>query len=1089
MKTKKSNKKDFGLLSILLVAIVAFFFASPVFAEEGKATLSFDSNGGSAVEAREVECDKEITNLPTPTKEKFKFQYWELGNGVEFKNGDKLPECGNTRLKAVWKESCDDACKRCRDFIKGQAWTSLYKVSIKAVGDDTSKLKISMDEPGRTSGVAKFKVNKVEFWDVDKDYNDKKVRQSFTTENSLESSLGIKKDARLSPSSSITLIHNQTVFTRIKIYLTPVGNWSDKELVSVCGDDAKLEIEVVYDKYGGAGSSESQLSLNLPDPGVGTGGIIDCGKAQTAGSFEEAYCKDYNNAKNNNAKVYTFDGTGNTFDAKKYSTVEFKCNPFKQLENDIIPPTVSETKKDQTLNTKYYENVSYLLGTMNFEHSIDSYVRHYTAHVENPSGCLNYLNANKGTLENKDTKIEFIQDDKHNEIYYFKVNGKSIDACKMSYDTDTANVFKNETRGNQDPIKCNITCNEVVTVEYGYPVASRAGLCFDYKVKVTSRVNCSSEAPNKPKFKVATCNPEPGCDHGRGFVDHAAGPSEEFDSCVAQCDGGKYTTKCASQCYNKIYGRGVNALTKTDAYDFADFVATKLDEHGNSTADRAENAASCQGHYYRTGTAASPVVKWSPANVFGRWYCDNNAVTTQKCLKTTAQGGGISAICGCSAKCRWNRCSSNEYLNPGVSEVDDVLNLVKYREAIETCNHYSKCSETQATFNFKVDYTDEKNEVQTINFPYSTSNPNLTDTIQYSRSGHSVMCTSESNKLNTTILQSNGCYKCAEKDSGNDTSGSSNNWYMTEWTFPGTWINNKTGEISYEPKTGAGWDKYSGKFCLPKNAGNVNRKWYNAYFIAKNGEDDIYSYFRETTTTESDMCTVKNCKKYERGATGEPTSDSSFTTADAGKLKYNIKASSRKFGLFGWNIDIKCFYAVNNNFPWHEEGKSCETSPACDPNEKDTTRIRSVDLANIFPAESGEKLTNPTTVGRDAVPFNWSQYASNTKTTDFTSQPSDYTAWVQSTNYKIYEGEEYLDYEIDLTKDLIAQLRSDNRNYTKFEGEMAIGSVYYYRSNLFRGNNPILRASSKFPNESVLGCNNIRNYRSTSCENVHGGDE
>ena len=93
------------------------------------------------------------------------------------------------------------------------------------------------------------------------------------------------------------------------------------------------------------------------------------------------------------------------------------------------------------------------------------------------------------------------------------------------------------------------------------------------------------------------------------------------------------------------------------------------------------------------------------------------------------------------------------------------------------------------------------------------------------------------------------------------------------------------------------------------------------------------------------------------------------------------------------------------------------------------------------------------------------------------------------TNYKIYEGEEYLDYEIDLTKELINQIRSDNRNYTNFDGEVVAGSVYNYRSNLFRGQNPILRSSSKFPDESVLGCNNIRNYRSTSCEQIHGESE
>ncbi len=1065
MKMKISNLKKVRLLSFLLVSVMVFLFSAvAVYAEE--ATITFDSDGGGKVDSIKYTCGEPLGDLPTPKKKDHKFMYWKNDAGVKVAKGDKLDECGPTKLTAVWTEECDAACKKCHEWIENQSWAALYGVKIVAPEDKTDRIKISMSENNRTNGVPKFKVSKVEFIDLDENFHNAGVRTAFTTPESLQANLGIKKDARLSPSSSITLIHNLTTLTRIRVYLVPVNGWTDKELVSYCGDNAELEIQVNYDKYGGSGTTQSQLSLPLPDPGAGSSGVIDCNKAQTAGSFEEAFCRDWNAAEavdKGGKNIYKFDGSGNTFTAKKYTTPVFKCDPFKQLRTSEIPPTVSETKKDPTLDAKYYENKSYLRGVIDFDLNVGSYVRHYTAHVAEPQKCLTYLNSHKDEIVAGTLTFDYID--------------KNVAACKLSYQ-DAADDFKNETGGNQDPIKCHITCKEVVTVEYGYPVASRAGLCFDYKVKVTSRVNCSAEAPNSPTLGIETCNPEPGCNHGQGFVDHAAGPSEEFDACVAKCDGGKYTTKCSSQCYKEVYNGGTNALTKTEFYDFADFVSTKLYTH--NTVPRAENAASCQGYYYRTGTKDKPVVKWKPVNVFGRWYCDNNAVTGHGCLKTTDEGGGISAVCNCSAVCRWNGCAKSGYLNPGVSEVDDVINREEYKKAIDACAHYSRCSESQATFDFKVNYTDENNKEQTINFPYSASNPNAKDTIQYSREGHSVLCTSESNKLNTTILQSNGCYKCAEKDSTNDQSGSSNNWYLTEWTFPGTWINNKTGEISYEPKTGAGWDKYTGKFCLPKKAGNVNRRWFNAYFIAKNGEDDIYSYFNETTTTSSDKCTVTNCKKYEEGNSG------SFPTDAAKDIKYNITAEARSFGLFGWNIDIKCFYATNKKFPEYDSGKTCDTSGDC--KETDTVRIRSVDLANIFPSKDGEKLVNPTTVGRETVPFNWSQYATNTKTNNFTSQPSDYTAWVQTANYKIYEGEEYLDYEIDLTKDLINQLRSDNRNYTNFEGEVVAGSVYNYRSNLFRGQNPILRASSKFPDESVLGCNNIRNYRSTSCENVHGGE-
>ena len=1076
----KKFKKSFGLLSIVLVAIIAFILViTPVNAVNNDSsrfngTLQFDSDGGSQLGDFHYECGKALGKLPVPTKKNMKFYRWKNAAGKTVDESTVVCECGTIKLKAEWVEECDEACKRCKDYVSNQAWNSLYDVQFWMDEDDPSYLKIWLGKnimKRSITGTATFKISRVEYWDMNEDYNESKLRVAFNTEDSLEKNLGIKKDARLTPSNGISFKHNINKLTRVKVFLTPVNSWTDKELTDKCGDNVKLEIQVAYDKYGGASSTESQLAIQLPQPTENAGGMIDCSKTHTAGSFEEAFCNDMKAAEaSSSTQKYTFDGTNDTFSklaaAKKLNTPTFKCDPFKQLKTSEIPPTVFETKKDPTLDAKYYENKSYLLGTMTFTLNLGNYVRHYTAHVADPNKCLKYLQDNKDKMLNNDGAFEEIQ--------------SKVPECKLLYDdANNAKAFKEEATKNDEAISCDITCKEVVTVEYGHPVASRAGLCFDYKVKVTSRVNCESTEPKAPRLGVSTCLPEPGCNHGSGFVDHAAGPSEEFDSCVALCDGGKYSTKCTSQCYKKIYGKGANALTKTEHYNFEDFVGTPL----SNTVPRIENSASCEGYYLRVGTLDSPRIIWKPENVFGRWYCVNSssgkAEVGHACLKTTAEGGGIAAVCGCSAECRWNGCRKGQYINPSVSELDDLINAVEYKKALDACSHYSKCSETTATFNFKVNYMDENNKETTINFPYSSSDPNLVDSITYNRDAKTVACSQKNSALNTTILKSDGCYECAEKESKNDTHNSSSNWYMTEWSFPGTWINNKTNEISYEPKNGSSWDKLENKFCLPKNAGNVNRRWYNAYYIAKSAGSETYSYFDQNNTSDTSMCKVTKCKKYEEG------NDGSFPNSAAEDINYNIKAESRSFGLFRWNIDIQCFYATNTKFPYYDGGESCEVSG--DNCGGDSSRIRSVDLGNLFPAEDGSKLADSTKTGRDVVPFNWSKYASNGKTTDYTSQPSDYTAWLQSTNYKIYEGEDYLDYEFTLTKDLISKLRNAKHNYTEFGGEIVANSVYNYQSNLFRGGNALIH-SSKIPSVSVLRCNNIRNYQATDCENVHGSN-
>ena len=52
---------------------------------------------------------------------------------------------------------------------------------------------------------------------------------------------------------------------------------------------------------------------------------------------------------------------------------------------------------------------------------------------------------------------------------------------------------------------------------------------------------------------------------------------------------------------------------------------------------------------------------------------------------------------------------------------------------------------------------------------------------------------------------------------------------MSEWGFPGTYIHNKTGEISYVNPETEGWYYDANKFCMPLDADSVNAKWWEWY--------------------------------------------------------------------------------------------------------------------------------------------------------------------------------------------------------------------------------------------------------------------
>jgi len=108
----KSKKKTLILNTLLFVfcmVIVALYSLIPLKnnndVEETKFILSFDSDGGTAIAALEVEECEKVTQPPNPTREGYIFVGWEL-NGEPFDFSEGV--CGDMELKAVWEEMSPD---------------------------------------------------------------------------------------------------------------------------------------------------------------------------------------------------------------------------------------------------------------------------------------------------------------------------------------------------------------------------------------------------------------------------------------------------------------------------------------------------------------------------------------------------------------------------------------------------------------------------------------------------------------------------------------------------------------------------------------------------------------------------------------------------------------------------------------------------------------------------------------------------------------------------------------------------------------------------------------------------------------------
>lgn len=636
-----------------------------------------------------------------------------------------------------------------------------------------------------------------------------------------------------------------------------------------------------------------------------------------------------------------------------------------------------------------------------------------------------------------------------NKQYYYAYNEVS---SNVTYKWYTAWNKKTNPKAQTISKKlCTRKCEEAVEVKYGPPVATKAGLCFEYQVQVTSRIKCSTTIDYKPPEPKNLCVPVPYCNDIPGYT-HQAGGNDEFKACVKSCDGGKYTEKCSDKCYKKVYE------TTSDKKQTNNILE-------NPQAKQIYSKKySFNGYHYFNGSS----IKWSN-DTYANYYKYYELARTNKDHKT--HGGSYVPESGfkkrlystgtCKDPCFFTGCSKTQYVNKSDYKRDYIENLKAYKTAINQCKASASCTTKTATFTISVDYTNGKGKTKTVNYPYSTEAEKL------QTSSKANVCNTNSSTVKAAtniILGYKGCYANCPNGAGTQ--------YHTRWSFPGSWLNKKTGELSFgKPSNTMGWTKSEQKFCLPLDMKDVNVKWWKYY----------YSHYNKTTTTS-----------YTTGNSSAATScenPASITSiADKDIEKWNIKASTRNFGYFGWNFDISCFYATNSSSTAATAGNDAEK---CNPggtnnSTKKTTssgsstssyRIRTVDLKQLFPAGEGQSSSSSSGLGSGSREpgFNWSVNATTEKENGKNeSAPSKYAQQVQSLGYKVY-NDDNLDYRFVLTKEILSKLKADDRNYTAFDnGKMVTkNGMYSYRSNVIR--NTSFGSGSVILSDGAIGCNNTKN--------------
>ena len=633
---------------------------------------------------------------------------------------------------------------------------------------------------------------------------------------------------------------------------------------------------------------------------------------------------------------------------------------------------------------------------------------------------------------------------------------------------------------------CKKTCEEAVEIKYGPPVVSKAGMCFEYKVKIISRTNCYTEAKFGLPKNYSVCTPYPACYSGGYYVGRSAGPNDNFDDCIKSCDNGKYTKNCSKKCYNAIYGKNKSNKTSSQYY------ALDTIKLRNPVLDKGYNNCENNGCYFKdtngtiywnakSGNSGS-LNSWSKQDSTtyhpGRWYMTTGWGSWGYSSGTTyvvrfndgfyrALHSGSRAYGEvCDDYCTWNGCSGKVYLNKTNHDSDATKNMKKYDTAKATCTYTSSCSssvkevsiDTSKEYDTDVyydtnDFTNNKSiytiTAGSVKFPVGADY----DYITYGKSGfvNSTRGGGNSTLISEDLdyLDKNSPYGCYEESGTKATDR-----YSVTWGFPGTWINIKTGEISYNG-SGKGNNekkKKKNKFCSKTNASRVNAKWWN-----------YYMYYMKVHNKYPSIKYADFANECDDGTSTTVINPGSLASID---ITENIKASTRGFGLFKWSINVNCFYAVNY----------------C----KQAYKVRTIDRKNIFPDESGSSLSNSNSVGRTPG-FNWSTLSETNKNPDYVLNPMGFVYKTQSEAWNDRDAiytDANLDYQINLTRSAIDDLRKV-KNYTLFKQEFldadnSVGNVdnrvsngvpRYYSSVI---SDLVKEYGGRRPSKRVSECNNIK---------------
>lgn len=604
------------------------------------------------------------------------------------------------------------------------------------------------------------------------------------------------------------------------------------------------------------------------------------------------------------------------------------------------------------------------------------------------------------------------------------------------------------------------TCTENLYLEYDTPKAVEAGKGFEYEATIKTERVCTPVQLSKPTFKD-TCAYGIECWGGppKHEGDPGAGPNEEFDSCVKECDNGKYTQSCINSCYKSVY------QSKNVSYDLSKsktiFANSKNISSYNTMFLKTENIiGTTKGHgnnHTQNPVSSNCVVEGNSNSTYYAQggakecgiICSNEWCISEHGVKFTYTDG-----CNANQNSEATKCyevyqsDSNCSTNPVLEYVTHLLESnTEYENIIKKIDSVDEDSKNKEKYSLSILERYGDNKTTTTIFDNTSKNNTI-----YSKEEDTSTVDNQGNRI--SIADITFSYDVVKNAKNLSLTNNAYN-YLIDAIQKGLPADTHTVTRTINLKIGAGYitrdGSNAGKNSLTASSSVIYNRTNELTDKNKDNNSKFYGPYNQYFTSLDTTLGINNYKNWPYYNDNVPLSKSTD------EYEKNINIELLNIGT--WNqwgkvtnnssssIKINCFYGTTpNGFFCPPGDPDCPLTPTPTPSDELPPPsssglqyiFRPINLTDMFPNNRDPRFNWTGTIDKSTNKVTGAAILKENSFYSDAVDPETLISTIESKGESIYNvstDSSEIDYEFVLTRENIRNIRSYNKNARDYNGD------------------------------------------------------